>query len=206
MHSSTVIQIVNDVTLWLYRDFIGELPIELAHHILKFLDVQSVFRAGQVSRQWKAIVNSNSLWQHFYERNGWSVDIQLVRWYNAYGELLRQEQQLYNGVMKICHINDIPVSRGLVENSDTYEALQQRLTSAMKELSINTYALPTVKQSLLYKHNRIHQLQAIATIDARSHIALCYSDIIQNSVRDTVLGTTIAPSGKLLVISLSSLY
>ncbi|KAI8048010.1 WD40-repeat-containing domain protein [Syncephalis plumigaleata] len=188
LHSSTVIKVVDDITVWLYRDFISQLPIELAHHILKFLDVPSIFRASQVSRQWKVIIDSNTLWQYFYERNGWSVDTQLVKWYNAYGELLRQEQQLYNGTMRVCHVNDIPISRGMATSPGTYQELQRRLTSAMEELSINTHALPNIKQNQLYKQSRPHHSQNIATIDARSYVALCYSGIIQNPVKDLVLG------------------
>ncbi|KAA8900337.1 hypothetical protein TRICI_006209 [Trichomonascus ciferrii] len=39
-------------------DFVGLLPLELAHSILSYLDAQSLCRAAQVSRSWKAVVDS----------------------------------------------------------------------------------------------------------------------------------------------------
>ncbi|KAJ1935679.1 SCF ubiquitin ligase complex subunit cdc4, partial [Linderina macrospora] len=43
----------------LHRDFISELPVEVSHHILKFMDTRSLCRASCVSRRWQDVVNGD---------------------------------------------------------------------------------------------------------------------------------------------------
>ncbi|ORX66428.1 WD40 repeat-like protein [Linderina pennispora] len=44
----------------LQRDFVSELPVEVSHHILKFMDTRSLCRASCVSRRWQDVVNGDA--------------------------------------------------------------------------------------------------------------------------------------------------
>ncbi|KAI8323407.1 WD40 repeat-like protein [Martensiomyces pterosporus] len=43
----------------LHRDFITDLPVEVSHHILKFMDTRTLCRASCVSNRWQDVVNGN---------------------------------------------------------------------------------------------------------------------------------------------------
>ncbi|OLL23945.1 Cell division control protein 4 [Neolecta irregularis DAH-3] len=58
----------------LKRDFITMLPYELAIHVLKFLDAQSLCRAAQVSRGWRNIVDTDeSVWKERFRLDGYTL-------------------------------------------------------------------------------------------------------------------------------------
>ncbi|KAJ2600793.1 SCF ubiquitin ligase complex subunit cdc4, partial [Coemansia sp. RSA 1804] len=48
----------------LHRDFIGELPSEAAHHVMRFMGVRELCRAACVSRRWRDAVNGDrAVWR-----------------------------------------------------------------------------------------------------------------------------------------------
>ncbi|KAJ2720691.1 SCF ubiquitin ligase complex subunit cdc4 [Coemansia sp. Benny D115] len=48
----------------LHRDFIGGLPSEAAHHVLKFMDTRTLCRAACVSRRWQAVIDGDrAVWR-----------------------------------------------------------------------------------------------------------------------------------------------
>ncbi|KAI9500392.1 SCF ubiquitin ligase complex subunit cdc4 [Coemansia spiralis] len=55
--AQTVLPVLN-------RDFIGELPSEVSHHVLKFMDTRVLCRASCVSRKWQDVINADrSVWR-----------------------------------------------------------------------------------------------------------------------------------------------
>ena len=59
----------------LKRDFLRELPPELAIHILGFIDdPRSLLNAGEVSRYWHAIASEECLWKALCEAHDFYVD------------------------------------------------------------------------------------------------------------------------------------
>ena len=58
----------------LKRDFLGELPPELAQNVLKHLDVVSLCRASQVSKQWRRIIETDEkIWRDLFEAEGFCL-------------------------------------------------------------------------------------------------------------------------------------
>ncbi|KAJ2557605.1 SCF ubiquitin ligase complex subunit cdc4, partial [Coemansia sp. RSA 1933] len=48
----------------LHRDFIGDLPAEVAHHVLKFMGTRELCRAACASRKWQDVVNGDrTVWR-----------------------------------------------------------------------------------------------------------------------------------------------
>ncbi|KAI7820885.1 WD40-repeat-containing domain protein [Kickxella alabastrina] len=48
----------------LHRDFVGGLPAEAAHHVLRFMDTRTLCRAACVSRKWlRAVDGDRTLWR-----------------------------------------------------------------------------------------------------------------------------------------------
>ncbi|KAI8377941.1 WD40-repeat-containing domain protein [Radiomyces spectabilis] len=70
--SSDTLQFVDSVVAPIFkRDLLTFLPRELALQILSYLDVRSLCRAASVSKQWRAIVDSDdSTWRRLLERDG----------------------------------------------------------------------------------------------------------------------------------------
>lgn len=63
----------------LKRDFLTHLPLEIAIHIISFLDVQSLCRATRVSRRWKNIIDTNgATWQHLLDDYGFKYQKMLL--------------------------------------------------------------------------------------------------------------------------------
>jgi F-box and WD-40 domain protein CDC4 len=59
----------------LKRDFLHDLPTEIALHILSFVDDhQSLIHAGQVSRHWRSLVCEPRLWKHLCEHYQYQLD------------------------------------------------------------------------------------------------------------------------------------
>jgi F-box-like len=57
------------------RDFIADLPQEIALHILSFVaDVETLARAGRVSRIWRLLVYDDAPWKTMCVRRGFDVD------------------------------------------------------------------------------------------------------------------------------------
>ncbi|OGE55282.1 hypothetical protein PENARI_c004G05417 [Penicillium arizonense] len=55
-------------------DFLALLPLELSLNITKYLDVQSMCRAAQVSKRWRHITNSDEKsWKHLIDQDGYSL-------------------------------------------------------------------------------------------------------------------------------------
>ncbi|KAJ2165648.1 SCF ubiquitin ligase complex subunit cdc4, partial [Coemansia sp. RSA 560] len=48
----------------LHRDFVGDLPREVSHHVLKFMGTRELCRAACVSRSWQSVVDGDrALWR-----------------------------------------------------------------------------------------------------------------------------------------------
>ncbi|KAJ2059533.1 SCF ubiquitin ligase complex subunit cdc4 [Coemansia sp. S146] len=48
----------------LHRDFIGALPTEVAHHVLRFMDARTLCRSACVSKRWRAVADgSRAVWR-----------------------------------------------------------------------------------------------------------------------------------------------
>ncbi|RKP06388.1 hypothetical protein THASP1DRAFT_31788, partial [Thamnocephalis sphaerospora] len=62
MSSASIAHIAHEIYPRLYRDFIGDLPAELAVHILSNLDAQTLCRISRVSRRWQELTSYNQLW------------------------------------------------------------------------------------------------------------------------------------------------
>ncbi|CAL5874365.1 uncharacterized protein PFLUO_LOCUS8661 [Penicillium psychrofluorescens] len=55
-------------------DFLALLPLELSLNIVKYLDVQTMCRAAQVSKKWRHIVNSDEkTWKELLDRDGFAL-------------------------------------------------------------------------------------------------------------------------------------
>ncbi|OGM50024.1 cell division control protein Cdc4 [Aspergillus bombycis] len=53
-------------------DFLALLPLELSLNIVKYLDVQTMCRAAQVSKKWRHIINSDEKsWKELFDRDGY---------------------------------------------------------------------------------------------------------------------------------------
>lgn len=53
-------------------DFLTMLPLELSLNIVKYLDVQAMCRASQVSKKWRHIINSDEkTWKRLFESDGY---------------------------------------------------------------------------------------------------------------------------------------
>lgn len=52
-------------------DFLKQLPLELAYHVLSYLDHRDLCKAAQVSKHWRNIVDSNETgWKELFDRDG----------------------------------------------------------------------------------------------------------------------------------------
>ena len=55
-------------------DFLGTLPTELALNVVKFLDLQSMCRASQVSRRWRRLINTAEKdWKELFDCDGFTL-------------------------------------------------------------------------------------------------------------------------------------
>jgi WD40 repeat protein len=93
MSSASVAHIAQEIHPRLHKDFISELPPELAIQILSNLDTKSLCHASEVSRRWRELALCNYLWRHLYFSMGWSVDKQAIQWYDRYGEEMARNDQ-----------------------------------------------------------------------------------------------------------------
>jgi F-box and WD-40 domain protein CDC4 len=65
---SELLFISTTITPLLKRDFLRELPPEIALHILSFIDdPRALARASQVSRKWRSLVSDECLWKEMCE-------------------------------------------------------------------------------------------------------------------------------------------
>lgn len=89
---TTVIQSLNSlIQPALKRDFISDLPPELAIHIMSFLDVKDVMTCLRVSRFWKSFVDGQGeVWSRLLKSDG--------LWANASGDLEARECELLSRV------------------------------------------------------------------------------------------------------------
>ncbi|KAI9595853.1 WD40-repeat-containing domain protein [Syncephalis fuscata] len=136
-----VAHIVEEIQPWLYHDFITDLPSELSFHILSFLDAQTLGRVSQVSRQWKRAVSSNLLWRKLYENNGWSMNHNLIEWYNAYGERMYQEQLANQGTMTIHCIEEICDIEESPSKQDIYSTPPHQIAVSKDKITIPKYKI-----------------------------------------------------------------
>ena len=71
---STLHLVADVVNPALKCDFLALLPLELSLNIVKYLDVQSMCRAAQVSKKWRHIVNSDEkAWKTLFDKEGFSL-------------------------------------------------------------------------------------------------------------------------------------
>ncbi|KAF9908537.1 SCF ubiquitin ligase complex subunit cdc4 [Lobosporangium transversale] len=70
------LQFVSSVILaTMKQDFLALLPVELSRNILRFLDGRSLCKAAQVSKQWRAVVDSDAhIWMHQFQKEGFVLD------------------------------------------------------------------------------------------------------------------------------------
>ncbi|KAI8141160.1 WD40-repeat-containing domain protein [Fennellomyces sp. T-0311] len=69
--STNTLQFVNSVIVpALKRDFLASLPLELALHVISYLDAQSLCRAACVSHKWRSIIDSDmATWKHLLDKD-----------------------------------------------------------------------------------------------------------------------------------------
>ncbi|KAG5458319.1 MAG: hypothetical protein BJ554DRAFT_1475, partial [Olpidium bornovanus] len=74
--SGPTLQFMSNIILpTLKRDFLGCLPVELSHHVLRYLDVSSMCRAACVSKRWRNVVDGDAgVWRRRLEMDGFEVD------------------------------------------------------------------------------------------------------------------------------------
>lgn len=71
---STLRVIADAVNPALKCDFLRQLPLELAYHVLSYLDCRDLCRAAQVSKHWRNIVDRNETgWNALFERDGFTL-------------------------------------------------------------------------------------------------------------------------------------
>ncbi|KAI8823647.1 WD40-repeat-containing domain protein [Fimicolochytrium jonesii] len=67
----------------LKRDYVALLPVELAYHILQYLDLRSLGRCAAVSRAWKRVVDGEgaelAVWKKRLQCEGWYDDMEGVQ-------------------------------------------------------------------------------------------------------------------------------
>jgi F-box and WD-40 domain protein CDC4 len=55
-------------------DFLTVLPLEMALNVVRFLDLQSLTRAAQVSKKWRQLINTNEkVWKDLFEGDGFEM-------------------------------------------------------------------------------------------------------------------------------------
>lgn len=63
------------VNLTLKCDFLALLPLELSLGVLKYLDAKSLCRAAQVSRRWRAVVDTDEwMWKNLFVESGFTLE------------------------------------------------------------------------------------------------------------------------------------
>ncbi|KAI7852476.1 WD40-repeat-containing domain protein [Circinella umbellata] len=69
--STNTLQFVNSMIVpALKRDFLASLPLELALHVISYLDAESLCRAACVSHKWRSIIDSDiSTWKRLLEKD-----------------------------------------------------------------------------------------------------------------------------------------
>ena len=64
----------------LKRDFLRDLPQELALHIASYLDSNDLVKMSHVSRNWRDIVQNDGLWRALARSEGSDILGQMVKW------------------------------------------------------------------------------------------------------------------------------
>lgn len=55
-------------------DFLQQLPLELAYHVISYVDCRDLCRAAQVSKHWRNIVDRNETgWKELFDRQGFTL-------------------------------------------------------------------------------------------------------------------------------------
>ncbi|POR33385.1 Cell division control protein 4 [Tolypocladium paradoxum] len=71
---STLRVIADAINPALKCDFLRQLPLELAYHVLSYLDCRDLCAAAQVSKHWRNIVDRNETgWNALFERDGFTL-------------------------------------------------------------------------------------------------------------------------------------
>ncbi|KZT59081.1 WD40 repeat-like protein, partial [Calocera cornea HHB12733] len=85
------------ITPLLQRDFLRDLPIELALHVLRFVDdPRTLARAGQVSRTWRALLADEYMWRDMCKRHGFDSHLSTADMIRIkQQEFLNQQQGMY---------------------------------------------------------------------------------------------------------------
>ncbi|EIM80293.1 WD40 repeat-like protein [Stereum hirsutum FP-91666 SS1] len=78
----------------LKRDFLKELPAELALHVLRFVDEpKTLARAGQVSRYWCGLLKDESLWRRMCCLHRYVGEVESVMDVDEKSEMSRDEEE-----------------------------------------------------------------------------------------------------------------
>ncbi|KAI0244650.1 hypothetical protein L0F63_005184, partial [Massospora cicadina] len=79
--ASTLSALTQRLTPLLVRDFLAELPVELALRVLEFADFETLCNASLVSRRWRQLCLDQSLWKRLFLKSGWYYNRKLIRGY-----------------------------------------------------------------------------------------------------------------------------
>jgi F-box and WD-40 domain protein CDC4 len=84
----------------LTRDFLAELPLEIALHVLGFVDDhQTLLSAGRVSRQWRKLCGEELVWKGLVEGYGYDGEVEKAR---MVAEDLQEPCLLYRTGFQYC--------------------------------------------------------------------------------------------------------
>ncbi|KAJ3006932.1 SCF ubiquitin ligase complex subunit cdc4 [Thoreauomyces humboldtii] len=126
----------------LKRDFLGLLPVELAYHVLQFLDIRSLGRCASVSKTWRHVVDGDGA-----EVAVWKKRLQSEDWYD--------DSEVHEQVMSAASLNSQDVmgnprstSLSSLDDDDQPRPLNGKQVREHWPLDWNGYG------SLLHDHRR----------------------------------------------------
>lgn len=79
--TSTLASVTQRLTPLLHRDFLAELPDEIALQILGYTQLESLVKASEVSQRWKVLCSDQTVWKKLFCNSGWFYNRKLIRSY-----------------------------------------------------------------------------------------------------------------------------
>ena len=70
---------------------LSQLPLDIINSLILLVDIKSVLRLGQTSKEWQTIVNSEDCWRKICKNVSGSADLELssaITWRNYYIQFL----------------------------------------------------------------------------------------------------------------------